>query len=846
MAAKENGKTKKVRSFYISVAIMIFVLFVIISVVFYIFVVNNVTRIYEEQYNERTLDVNKFVVSQVDGDEIQQFAESGEKDESYYKLLESLRDLREIFDAKYIYILIDTGSEDTYTYLYDIYKDDGTKEYESAGYGSTDPKSLFPGAEDVLSKGKAFERAVLYDEDDLDVYYAYAPIKNSDGEVVAFMGIDIDITSMKESLVDFKHGMTLLGAFSLLLFLILIIIYGKFYISKPLVALTNDIKKLSSGDFDISYSGNLMQRNDEFGEIYRTFYDFKIKVADLIDKMVDLSIQAGRGNLSARMSGDEGVYGGKYRTFIDESNEMLDTMHDVLNIIPNKIVFYDTKFNELYRNDPPGVSYKINSDGELGEAEVYYNDYDEILDKNIAKIKDQYDKFVVGDEGTFTKTMSFDTDQNESGKVHYNLFFVKNGEEDNGGVCVVFTDVTEFVEMSEAAEASNRAKSEFLSKMSHEIRTPMNAIIGMTEIAKRKNEDKKIQETLTNIELSTKHLLTIINDVLDISKIEYGNFSIQYENVNLRNTMNEITKILEINAGKRDIAINLSIEDLPDELLFIRTDDARLRQVIINLLSNAIKFSDTGSNINIVLKKVPSEILGFTRIHFSVIDYGRGVNEKDIDKIFEAFEQSKSNIVRIHGGTGLGLPISNAIVKQMGGEGIKVESVLGEGSNFWFELDMENVSPDSVEGDYDKYGNLINHDNEIEEGGLTGKRMLIVDDIQINREIVISLLEKTGLDIDEADDGSIAVEKFNKNEAGYYDMILMDIQMVDVDGYDATKSIRKSSKDDGKIIPIIAMSANAFKEDIDKAIAAGMNGYLTKPVDYGNLIDIIKQYLIKK
>ena len=846
LAVKEQGKTKKNRSFYISVAIMIFVLFVIISVVFYIFVVNTVTNIYEDEYNEKTLDINKFIVNQVDGDEVQHFAETGEKTEDYYKALDTLRKLRDTFGADFIYILMDDGDDETYTYLFDIYENDGSKDYENAGYGKTDPKSLFPGSKEVLNQGIAFGRAIRYNVGDTDVYYAYAPIKNSDGEVVAFLGVDLDASPMVDSLNEFRYGMILLCVGSLFLFLIIIILYGKFYISAPLVTLTGDIKKLSGGNFDISYSSSFMERRDEFGEIYRTFYDFKVKVAGLIDKMVDLSIQAGKGNLSARMTGDEDVYSGKYRTFIDESNEMLDTIHNVLNIIPNKIIFYDTDFNELYRNEPPGVSYRMDPDDEkLGKIDVSYTNYNEILDRNMGEIKSIYEKFVLSREGTFTKTITFDTDGDGSDKVHFNMFFAKNGESDNAGVCVVFTDVTEFMEMSEAADASNRAKSEFLSKMSHEIRTPMNAIIGMTEIAKRQNIDKKMRQTLTNIELSTKHLLTIINDVLDISKIEYGNFSLQYESVNLKNTMTEITKILQINAGKRDLAINLHIEDLSDEELYIRMDDARLRQVILNLLSNAIKFSDEGSKIDITLKKIPSETLGFTRILFSVRDYGRGVNEKDIDKIFEAFEQSKSNVVRIHGGTGLGLPISNSIVKQMGSEGIKVDSEPGKGSNFWFELEIENVSPDSVEEIYDHEGNLLNKDTEIAEGSLAGKRILIVDDIDINREVVMSLIENTGVETDEASDGSFAVEKFQSAEPGHYDLILMDIQMVEVDGYQATDAIRNSGRADGKTIPIIAMSANAFKEDVEKALSAGMDGYLTKPIDYGDLIETLKKYLSK-
>jgi len=847
LADRKQEKNKKNRSFYVNIAIMIVVLFVIMIVVFYIFVMNTVRLIYENEYNDRTLSVNKFIISQIDGDKIESLAKGGEKTDYFYEILDTLRHLRASFEADYLYILTDTGDKDNYKYLFDIYADQSDEDYENAGFGSTDPKWLFPGSEEVLQTGFPFESAKRYQEDDLDVFYAYSPVLNSYGEVVAFLGIDIDATSMEKSLINFRNGMILLGLSFLLLFLVLIIIYGRFYISKPLITLTNDIKKLSSGDFDVLKSSNLVYRQDEFGEIYRAFYDFNIKVATLIDNMVVQSVQVGKGNLSTRMEEDKVMFSGKYETFVNESNKMLDTMRNTLNIIPNRIIFYDTEFNELYRNNPPKFSYRINTDEkELGIEEVSFNHDDEILEKNKDKIRGIYDQFVVSDELTYNTNISFISDQEEEHKVHYNMFFAKNGEGDEAGICVVFTDVTEYVEMSEAAEASNKAKSGFLSKMSHEIRTPMNAIIGMTEIAKRQNTDDRMQQTLTNIELSTKHLLAIINDVLDISKIEYGNFKLQYEPVNLKTTMNEITKIMEFSASKRDIALNLIFEDLPDEALYVNTDDARFRQVIINLLSNAIKFSDEESHIDMKLSSVNSETLGYTSIRFSVRDYGRGINEQDKDKIFEAFEQSRSNIVKKHGGTGLGLPISNAIVVQMGGGGINVDSKFGEGSDFWFVLDMENVSPDSVEVAIDQESKIKKEQKELAPGSLKDKRILIVDDIDINREIVISLLEKTGLNIDEANDGNVATEKFEENDAGYYDMIFMDIQMVYMDGYQATENIRKSDKEDAKTIPIIAMSANAFKEDVDKALSVGMNGYVTKPVDYENLIDTIRQNLMQQ
>lgn len=826
---------------------MVFVLFVLISLVLYVFVMNTVTNIYEKEYNDRVIQVNKVVESFLDGDQIQEFIENGSSSEEYEEEAMAMHHLRDSCGAEYIYVLYDDGNPNKYTYVFDIKLKESSVAYRGSGFGETDNKDLFPGAQNVLDTGVGFSDAILYQSNGYNVYYAYTPIKNSQNEVVAFLGVDIDASPVKENIESFKNGLILLGLGFMALFLIVVFIYAKFYISRPLLTLTGDIKKLSDGDFDIAFSKNFMQRRDEFGEIYRAFYDFNLKITDLINKMLVLSSQAGKGNLSVRMEGDEERFAGKYKEFIGSSNQMLDSLINVLDNIPNAIVYYDTEFNELYFNSPPRVSYKITAEKSvLGEEHVHYANYREVIEKNKDTIKNIYDQFVISDEVTYSTMVSFEDNANESGTVHYNVFFIKNGEGENAGICAVFTDVTEYVEMSEAAEASSKAKSEFLSKMSHEIRTPMNAIIGMTEIAKRKNKNEVLSDPLNNIELSTKHLLTIINDVLDISKIEYGNFNLQFEPTNLYNTMNEINKMMEISANKRSIQLNLSIEGLNEEEMFVKTDDARFRQVIINLLSNAIKFSSPDSYIDITLKKLPSETLGFTNIHFSVKDYGKGIDEKDREKIFEAFEQSSKNITRIHGGTGLGLSISNAIVKQMGSNGIEVDSTLGEGSDFWFDVQMENVAPDSSEIPCGNKGDQAKSEVKIEDGILEGKRILIVDDIDINREIILTLLENSKAEIEEAHDGSVAVDKFNKNGDGYYDMVLMDIQMVEVDGYEATEGIRAIGSEYAKNIPIIAMSANAFKEDRDKAKMVGMNEYLIKPVDYSELAILLKKYLLSE
>jgi signal transduction histidine kinase/CheY-like chemotaxis protein len=395
-----------------------------------------------------------------------------------------------------------------------------------------------------------------------------------------------------------------------------------------------------------------------------------------------------------------------------------------------------------------------------------------------------------------------------------------------------------------AAQVASRAKSEFLARMSHEIRTPMNAIIGMTKIARKSTDSKKTQSSLDEIETASSHLLDLLNDVLDMSKIEAGKFVLTRENFPLIKAMEEVANIIVPRCHDKNISFTVNYSGLSPVMVI--GDKLRLKQVLINLLGNAVKFTAGGGNIDFLLEKNRETETGMT-VTFTVADNGIGMSDEQVSRLFTAFEQADTSIAVRFGGTGLGLAISQNLVGMMGGK-ISVKSHEGSGSVFGFTLDFEKSGE---QADPRQTAGTSLPD-------LRGKRVLLVEDIEINRIIMIELLSDTGLAIDETADGKDALEKFAASPEGYYDLIFMDVQMPRMDGYEATRQIRVLEKRRRektpehltetpqvfpKEIPIIAMTANAYREDIDRAIESGMNGHLAKPIDLEAVSRVLREKL---
>lgn len=368
----------------------------------------------------------------------------------------------------------------------------------------------------------------------------------------------------------------------------------------------------------------------------------------------------------------------------------------------------------------------------------------------------------------------------------------------------------------ERHDLSAKAKSDFLARMSHEIRTPMNGIIGMTEIALKdgQTEERRI-DCLRKIEYSSEYLLGLINDILDMSKIESGKMRLIEEKCNLMEMIQGLRPLLEAKLNENNIQY---IADIQLKNHWFMADSLRLNQVLVNLLGNALKYSRPDGHVWLTVRETEEE-KGFSNLYFQVRDDGIGIALEKQQLIFRQFEQADNSENARKQGTGLGLAISRRIVRMMDSD-IKLESEPGKGSSFSFNVKLQPVS-----------GEKTTVTSQPEEISFPGKRILVVEDNELNMEIICTILENYGIKTEQAVNGKEAVRRMEESVPGYYDMIFMDIMMPEMDGLEATRTIRNLDREDCKKIPIYAMSANAFDEDVKRSLASGMNGHLSKPVN---------------
>lgn len=662
----------------------------------------------------------------------------------------------------------------------------------------------------------------------------------------------------------------------------------------------------------------------------------------------------------------------------DYANKVMDyeynTFMTLMNVSVSKHLF-DKHFTVLWAND---YFYELIGYSKPEYESLFHNHVDEYYKDDPASVSlmakiimDAYERQEPGYE--FECPM-----HTKSGKTAWIRVTGRFTDEVFEGVPVIYTIYTDITDLKELqnqlerqseqltfalamAEEANRAKSDFLSQMSHDIRTPMNAIIGMTSIAEMHMDDTpKVRDCLKKISLSSQHLLGLINDVLDMSKIERGNIALRLENMSLPSVLENVVSIMQpiFKDRKQHFSIRLLHVQHEDYIC----DPLRLRQIFINVLSNASKFTPEDGTITFEIEELASDKPGYARLQFLCTDTGIGIQPEFLPHIFDAFSRERDSRVDKTEGSGLGMAITKKLTELMNGS-IQAESRLGEGTTFRIELPIEITSPptgrmncldmkilvvdndeisceylvqtleelgadapwtvsgsDAAEkvlqahlsgSDFDmvlldwkmpemdgvetarairrKVGSKIPiliasaydwgdiedeaiqagingfiqkplfkstlyngiqhyildvqiHDGEKEMCSLEGKCILLAEDNSLNREIAAELLSCMGVSVETAEDGGVAVERFCQSDEGYYDMILMDIQMPNVNGYDAARQIRSMSRKDAKIVPIIALTAEAFAENVEMAIQAGMNSHLSKPFDVNSLNKEISKF----
>ncbi|MCL2544743.1 MAG: ATP-binding protein [Clostridia bacterium] len=740
------------------------------------------------------------------------------KDDKYYTIKKRMLELRVGAGLTYFYIFADLGVPGMYVHIFDaVFQGSATSSF-GEDYGTPMPKLYFTEAEEVYRTGESAivlsnMKGEMHDDQS---YYSFMPIKDEYGNVVAVIGTDINMQSLQTQLQSFivtSVTIMVIGSF-LLLFAMYFALRA--FIIKPILKLTAISSDISAGNIDGEIPAWIRNRKDEMGILGKSFDSMGEVLREMLKKNDVLFEAAMSGRLDARS--DPSSLGGLFAQLANKINDTLDVIGSYFDSISSPLAILNAQYDVVYTNRQFKRTFAGISEGAMYQRMLGAGDHQDIgaLKKRLAARLEQED---------FSALEWFDLPEGRRCLSLLCSRVTRDGQV-NGAIIVV-TDATELVTAKDKALSANKAKSEFLSRVSHELRTPLNVILSMAKLGLA---DKRLEESTERFEkivTSSSHLSNIINDVLEMSRMESGKTQIKREPLRLKAVAEECVELLSLRAKENGIALASCIDPaLPATLI---GDEFRIRQILINLLSNAIKFTAEGRvSLDVAVTERAADRC---TVLFTVSDTGIGMSEAFQKKIFAPFEQEDSFLSRRYEGSGLGLSISHHLAGLMGGT-MAVESRLEEGSRFTFAIPF--VIPEAAEEA--RAGSA-----ESAAVSLHGKRILLVDDIEINRMIVLELFADTGAELEEACDGEEAVQKYMSSPPGYYDCILMDIQMPKMDGYTAAAAIRASGRADHNI-PIIAMTANALREDIDRSFAAGMNDHIAKPIDFDECLQKAKRW----
>ncbi len=744
------------------------------------------------------------------------------KDEQYQKVLVTLQEMRQASGAKYVYVFANTGVPGMYTYIFDANDLGAESALDGDGVGTIAATEEF-GAEatQMLVDGKGMQKSAPYFSELYgQLYYAYSPIKDEDGKTVAIVGTDM-------ALEDMQANVRRLIALSILVFLVFVAltVFVVFYffrraIALPIASLHETASQISAGNVYAQIPPYLLKLNNELGLLANALHSMSTAYQDMIGSTRELFEAALEGRLDTR--NDPSRFKGELSLVVEQINGTLDAI----------ILYLDSMSEALFIVGPTGEINFANKQyaklfGWLAAEDIFRM----LLPEGQNLSATDLPGLVRGQMTDARYSGNLWVENKDGGKVCLSVTVCDASSPKQGvnNLLVIASDITDLMREKENAQKASIAKGEFLSRVSHELRTPMNVIIGMATLGLKSGNENAV-DRFKSIDAASRQLLNIISDVLDMSRIEAGKMEVYSDRVNLCVLLQECSALFAPQIAEKQLSFNLNCDQTLPEIVI--ADNRHIRQIVINLLGNAVKFTPNGGKVTMSADVDRREETSLW-VNFAVSDTGIGMSEEFLARIFKPFEQEDAYLQRRYSGTGLGLPICKSLIDILGGK-MQVSSVKGQGSTFRFALpvilpEANETTPAATPGITDTT-----------TPNLKGMHILIVDDIEINRLILSEMLEDTGATISEAVDGAEALEMFKESAPGSIHFIFMDVQMPRMNGYSATRAIRELERPDAQSVMIVAMTANAMRQDVEQAINSGMNQHMSKPVEMDVCLGILR------